>query len=750
MRKWFEDIYYSFPIQLLILHLRSNLALLSLWIILALLTTGAIGRKLGLLYLFIDPEYLGAVNFWSFFFVGLAFGGFLMSWNLTTYLLSAHYFPFLASLSRPFTKFCLNNAILPLIFLIVYFFVLIPFQLYYGKWNGEVVFFLCLGFITGTVTLVVGYSIYFTLTNKDISSYESNSPTPPNLIKSIAPGHRDVDLEYIKLDQNRWKVKTYLNESFQPRLTRSVAHYDSSLLLSIFKQNHLNALIIQLLSMIFLLLLGYLIDFAYFRIPAGASVYILFSVFVAIIGAVTYWFNEWRVTIIIILLFCINYFTSFEIFNHKNKAYGLNFNDQLAPYSYETLQEICQEEQINKDIDHTKTILEHWKQKMYDKYQEEKPKMILLCVSGGGLKSASWSMRIVQKADSLLQGKLLDQTVLITGASGGMIGLSYLRELYYRKLQGDSLDLYSHQYIENISKDMLNSLAFTLVSNDLFLPWAKFETGGYTYRKDRGYIFDQQLNENTGFIFDKSLGDYREPEFNAEIPMMYITPSIVNDARRLVISPQGVSFMMLAPVGYSNPDKVEVDAVDFGLMFKDQDAHNLRFTTALRMNATYPYVLPNVFLPSDPLVEVLDAGFRDNYGILSATRFLQVFKDWILENTSGVIMVQMSSSTKIEEIMASDYNGVIESLLNPLGIAGRVLTLQEYEHDNSLGFVFDLLGHDNFDVIRFIFRPTSNKTEEVSISFHMTEREKADVLYSVNDQYNKLSIRQLVEALQSE
>ncbi len=68
------------------------------------------------------------------------------------------------------------------------------------------------------------------------------------------------------------------------------------------------------------------------------------------------------------------------------------------------------------------------------------------------------------------------------------------------------------------------------------------------------------------------------------------------------------------------------------------------------MNATYPYVLPNVHLPSMPGIEVLDAGFRDNYGIVSAVRFIHVFKDWILKNTSGVVMVQISSSENIENI----------------------------------------------------------------------------------------------------
>lgn len=748
MKTRLTNIYHSFPFQLLVLHFRSNLLLIGLWAILAFIMTGVIGQRLGLLYLFLDPEYLGAVNFWSFYFVGFAFGGFLMSWNLTTYLLNAHYFPFLASLERPFTKFCLNNFVLPISFLLFYLVLLIYFQSSYEGFSFEQIFLNSLGFLFGALTIVLFYSFYFHFTNRDIQYYiRYQKKRPPNLEKTIVPGRRGLDINTLKQEKGQWRVKTYLNESFRARLVRSVAHYDSSLLMSIFKQNHLNALVLQLLSMMVLLLLGYSIDLAVFRIPAGASILILFSLLVAILGAVTYWFDQWRATCIIIALILINYITSFDLFNHRNMAYGMSYQDSLATYTYERLQQVCLTDQVDKDKAQTINILNNWKAKV-GKDEKGKPKMVILSVSGGGLKSALWSMKVIQQADSLLGGKLLDHTVLITGASGGILGTAYLRELYLQKQTNPQLNIYAEKYRKNISKDLLNPVAFTIVSNDLFLPWTKFEKNGKTYHKDRGYIFEQQFNENTHKILDKKLSDYQKPEADGIIPMLYLTPSIVNDGRRLIISPQGVSFMMVAPVGLEKHNTVEIDAVDFGWVFQHQEANRLEFLTALRMNATYPYILPNVHLPSMPGIEVMDAGFRDNYGILSATRFIQVFRSWIQENTSGVILVQISSTEKIEQIEPSNYTGMIESLFNPLGIAGKVLALQEFEHDNSLGFIFDLLGSDQFDVIRFFYRPSEDNQLEASVSFHMTAREKKDVTNAINLETNKVSMRQLVSSFE--
>lgn len=749
MRNWIHNFYYSFPVQLIVLHLRSNLSLILIWLFLLLLITGQIGRKLGLQYLFLDPEYLGQVNFWSFFFLGLAYGGFFMSWNLTTYLLSAHFFPFLASLTRPFTKFSLNNFVIPLGFYLFYSGMLIHFQWAYEKLSAGTIFLNWLGLTFGAFTLVLSYSVYFYFTNRDIGYYQKRKQAPPNLVHNIAPGRRKVDLEYIKLDRNTWNVRTYLNESLQLRLVRSVAHYESSLLMNIFKQNHFNALALQLLTTIILLLLGRLIDYSPFRIPAGASFLILLSLIHAFVGAITYWFNEWKITIFILLMLVTNFITSFDFFNVNNHAYGLDYKGELAEYSYEALEAVCTSERVERDIDHTINILDKWKNKVAEN-AGQKPKMVVLCVSGGGLKSATWSMQVLQTADSMLNGQLLNHTTLITGASGGMLGTAYLRELYGLKKQGQNINLYDKKYIDNITKDLLNPIAFTIATNDLFMPWSKFKYAGKSYHKDRGYVFEDQFNENTNFLLDKPLSYYRKLEYEAVLPMLYLSPSILNDSRRLIISPQGTSFMMIAPVSPEHKGVLEVDAVDFQWLFEEQDGDALRFTSALRANATYPYVLPMVHLPTKPGISVADAGLRDNYGILSATRFLQVFQKWIRENTSGVILLQISSSEKIEKIPASDNKGILKKIFNPIGIAGKVLVTQEFEHDNTLGFIYDILGEGNFEVIRFIYRSSRKDELAASVSFHITDREKANVLDAIQLPHNQASLQKLQNLLSRE
>src|SRR5690606_36614921 len=78
------------------------------------------GTKYGVPYLCLSPKYLGTVSFWSFFIVGFSLGGFVMAFNISCYIQSGSDFPLLATLSKPFARFCTNNSFIPLVFMVAY------------------------------------------------------------------------------------------------------------------------------------------------------------------------------------------------------------------------------------------------------------------------------------------------------------------------------------------------------------------------------------------------------------------------------------------------------------------------------------------------------------------------------------------------------------------------------------------------------------------------------------------------------
>src|SRR5258706_9293986 len=120
---------YSFPAQLLLNNIKRNHVLILFWIILFAMVPGSFGKYLGIPYLFLDPEYLNQVNFRSFFIIGMVSAGFTTAFHITCYITDGHRFSFVGALSRPFSKFVINNSIIPAIFLIVYVTEIIQFQI---------------------------------------------------------------------------------------------------------------------------------------------------------------------------------------------------------------------------------------------------------------------------------------------------------------------------------------------------------------------------------------------------------------------------------------------------------------------------------------------------------------------------------------------------------------------------------------------------------------------------------------------
>jgi hypothetical protein len=751
MKKWLERFYYAFPTQLVLLHFRANLLFLVLWLFLYGVLFGFFGVEMGLRYFILDPEYLGAVSFWSFFIIGVTLGMFYIAWNTTTYILNSYRFPFLASLNRPFYKFSINNFVIPGLFILFYLISVIRFQWYNEFASHYNIIFYCTGLLVGFSTMLFMTIIYFRFTNRDIVSIDNRRKlklAAPLKALILKKQERELAIARHNPYKDAIRVDYFFTETLRPRLVRSVRHYNFKLLERIFRQNHANALVIQSLSITALILMGALVEYPYFRIPTAASVLILLSIITTVLGALTYWLRQWRSFVLVVALLFLNQLMKTGILNYENRAYGLNY-EQKAEYSYKVLDSLSAKETYIQDLGHSQRILENWRSKFNQSRLLRKPRMVVIAVSGGGQRASLWTTYVLQEIDRVLggEGKLMKHTTLMTGASGGMWGAAYFRELYHQKIKGEEIDLQDSTHLVNISKDLSNSVAFTFLVNDLFIPWVTREVNGYSYKQDRGYIWEQQYIENTGGIMGMDLEYYREPEASGQIPMMFVTPTIINDGRFLVISPQPVSYMAKPPfVLQSKNDFAEIDGVDFGKLLSEQDPYNMRFATALRMNATFPLIFPSVHLPTQPTLEIMDAGFRDNFGLESAIRFLALYRNWIRNNTSGVTIISIRGSKKINDIPLSNQPGLGSTFFSPLGAIFDINNIQDYHHDSFVGFLKSKIGYDKVDLVRFIYKPTTLE-QKASLSLHLTQREKNDILSAINIPSNQAALNRLKETI---
>ena len=734
MKAFVQNLYYSFPIQLLLLHFRKAQVLLIFWFILFLTVTGNFMKIFGANALFLAPEYLGNVNAASAAITGVATGVFIMSWNITTFILHSQRFRFLATNSKPFLKYCVNNSIIPICFLLVYFFEALSFDRKMELIPLVEFIAIAAGFAGGFFLLVAVSFIYFFTADRTIV----RTFTPDITVFEKQKKYRIHRGAYAE-NNFGLPVGYYLTTRFRFIKARKVGHYSQQFLDTIFKRHHFSAMLTLLLSFIFMIFIGFYLDNKIFQVPAAASVLILFALLISVIGALTYFLRSWSILFVVFLFILLNILYVYDVIDPRNKAFGLNYTNSSRPeYSLQSLKAMNTPEKIEADKNNMLDILNRWKQKQ----GEDKPVMIVFNFSGGGVRSAAFAMNILQELDSMSRGTIMKKTVLISGASGGMLAAAYFRELARLKSDGENINLQNKMYVDDISQDLLNPVFSSMIARDLLSPVQKFSVGKYKYTKDRGYAFEQKLNDNTHNILDKNIGFYKGEERNAHVPLMILNSVITKDLRKLMVCTQPLSFMMQSTFTDSTSKISGPDAVDFAAMFKDADPMNLRFLTALRMNATYPYILPNVWLPSNPVIDVMDAGLRDNYGQETSLRFIHVFNDWIKKNTRGVLIIQVRSRQKgswDNTSVNGDITGIITKPFTMLQT--NWFMLQDYFQDDEITYAQNFLD-SNFHRVAFMYIPEKEE-RGATINFHLTAREKSEVISSLKRRNNVEALEQV-------
>ncbi|HEV7622161.1 MAG TPA: patatin-like phospholipase family protein [Flavisolibacter sp.] len=732
---YLRGVFYSLPVQLLFLHFRKYQVLLVFWLLLFSIVNGSFMKSYGADALFLAPEYIGNVNSLGAAIMGGSIGIFIMCWNITTFILFSRHFTFLAATQYPFLKYCINNSVIPVTFLVFYLLKAYQFAHYKELVDNVEIIFLTGGFLSGLLLIFTLSFFYFFRADKTI-------------LRKLQPAFNNAKnvIAHLQPEQNIANVRTlihsewFLDSFFRVRKCRDVSHYSPELMQRVFKRHHLAAVVSVLISYLFLIIIGFFLDHKIFQLPAGASITLFFAILIGVSGSLVYFFQSWSVPALILFILVLNIMYKFSWIDPRNKAYGLNYNTKDKPeYNQHSIEALSNPDSSSKDKKNMEAIMDRWKLKQ----GEEKPLMIMMATSGGGTRSATFTLDILQRLDSITHGQIMKKTFLITGASGGMIGATFFRELYRQRLQNPKINLQSKQYVNDIAEDLLNPTFTSFIARDLFAPQMKFNVGPYTYLRDRGYAFESALDGNTRGILNKRLKDYADDESAANIPLMFYHTVITRDAKMMLMSTQHLRFMMRPPT-----DTVEnnsaADAVDFTSYFANQDPYNLRILTALRMNATFPVVLPNVWLPTNPVIDVMDGGLRDNYGVENCLRFLSHMESWIKKNTRGVLILQIRDRMDGGWENPYEYDDLTQNAVKPFFLLQHnwYKMMEYFQADMSNYFV----DNSGYPIHKITFQYLPNKEEnKAALNFHLSQLEKIDIGASLDSKHNQETFSKVLQ-----
>ncbi len=741
MKSWFRGFYHSFPVQLLFLHFRKYQVILVFWGILFATVNGAFMKTFGADSLYLAPEYLGNVNSFSYAIVGISLGMFIMSWNISTFILFSKHFRFLAATTNPFLKYCINNAVIPLLFLLFYFFRAYQFDHDKELISATEIMFMAGGFISGLVFILGISFIYFFRADRSILrrmmpviSDPGSYITHLSDTGKTSPGESLIDVEW------------YFESPLRLRHTRNVSHYTQEFVDSIFKRHHFAAILSVFAAFLFLIVIGFFLEYPFFQLPAAASITIFFAILIGVAGAFTYFLQSWSIPYLLLLMVLLNIFYQLNWIDPRNKAYGLNYKNrnERPAYTREGLLALANKDSAEADRQRMISVLNNWKARQ----GEEKPLLVLINTSGGGHRSATFTMSVLQQLDSLTQGNMMKKTVLISGASGGMIGATYFRELYRQRELHHQIHLQDKQYVDDIAGDLLNPVFSSFFVRDLIAPAQRFTVGKYQYVKDRGYAFEEKLNTNTRGLLNLQLRDYAEDEKAARIPMIFFNSVVTRDSRKMIISTQPVRFMMQGHQDTSRIPMMDPDAVDFVSFFAKQDPFDLRILTALRMNATFPVVLPNVWLPSEPVIDVMDAGLRDNFGQETSLRFIEAMEDWIKANTRGVLLIQIRDRPSGGWEMPYVSNNIADHASKPfLLLQHNWFKMMEYYQNDMLSYFTTSSG---IPLWKVSFQYKTDIANKAALNFHLTKREEKNIMNAVKGDENRRCFEQTLRILKGD
>ena len=222
-------------------HIKNNQFLLLFWALLFAIVSGQLATNYGVHFLFLDPEYMGRVDVWAYLIMGFACGGFIMAFNIASYIMNSYKFHFLATLSKPFFKYCVNNSIIPTAFILYYVFQIITFQYESEFLDQRKILIDVMGFLGGVLLFIIPAVTYFFTTNKDIFKLFGIDVQSNNEIKADKKFAKPIKVILQKnlqwrtvkrspKEDDEWTVETYMSNPFQIKLTRDTDHYSREML----------------------------------------------------------------------------------------------------------------------------------------------------------------------------------------------------------------------------------------------------------------------------------------------------------------------------------------------------------------------------------------------------------------------------------------------------------------------------------------------------------------------------------------
>ncbi len=289
--------------------------------------------------------------------------------------------------------------------------------------------------------------------------------------------------------------------------------------------------------------------------------------------------------------------------------------------------------------------LEEFYTRWVERHQDRPAPLIIVATSGGGIRAAYWTANVL----GTLQDKyprLHDDLFAISSVSGGSIGAAVFETLLVdaRKSGDDlvpdcTLDGKKPGFAtcgrEVLSGDFLAPTLMSMLYPDVmqrFLPVA--------FLPDRASALEQSWEAGWDKVGPKGRFAMPFSAFWTRKPTDLALPALFLNSTSTVRGQR----IMTSTVKFDSGLREATDLLQMG----PQDRRlNLRVSSAANNSARFPYVGPTGKYQADPQDGVVDGGYFDNFGAVTAQELVGLLQPMIAETRTGrptgILVIQISN-----------------------------------------------------------------------------------------------------------
>ncbi|MFI5183343.1 MAG: hypothetical protein ACHQNV_03010 [Vicinamibacteria bacterium] len=280
-------------------------------------------------------------------------------------------------------------------------------------------------------------------------------------------------------------------------------------------------------------------------------------------------------------------------------------------------------------------VLEKWRRR-----HEKPPVLVIMAADGGGIRAGLWTATVLARLEQEWPPFALHLRA-VTGASGGMLGaaiwvatLAEPEDARRPRHRCGGSEVGGDEVLDMVQMGGLSAIAAGMVFRD-FLP-PPFRSG-----PDRGRCLELAWEGHCAEL-RRPMADLAPGEGSGWRPSLILSPMIVEDGRRLVISNLDLGSLL------DNEGPMLGGGRSYSLagvqLFRKLPARTLSLSTAVRLQANFPWVLPSTELPpldpGRPRFRVVDAGYYDETGVDLACLWIFRHREWLRAHTAGVLLIQ--------------------------------------------------------------------------------------------------------------